>query len=162
MQTSDPERFEAITKELLELLDRMAATMFRFTAEQMDKADLSPNRFNALRALRRDEELTMSGLAERLGVSTAAVTSIVDKLEAEDLVHRSRSKTDRRQVFVQITTRGQEAVERVIDVRTDLIRYMLQNLPTQMQQSWLDLYRELDKVLDRKVGESKQDTEAAQ
>jgi DNA-binding MarR family transcriptional regulator len=162
VQTSDPERFEAITKELLELLDRMAATMFRFTAEQMDKADLSPNRFNALRALRRDEELTMSGLAERLGVSTAAVTSIVDKLEAEDLVHRSRSKTDRRQVFVQITTRGQEAVKRVIDVRTDLIRYMLQNLPTEMQQSWLDLYRELDKVLDRKVGESKQDTEAAQ
>ena len=162
MQTSDPERFEAITKELLELLDRMAATMFRFTAEQMDKADLSLNRFNALRALRRDEELTMSGLAERLGVSTAAVTSIVDKLEAEDLVHRSRSKTDRRQVFVQITPRGQEAVKRVIDVRTDLIRYMLQNLPTQMQQSWLDLYRELDKVLDRKVTESEQDTEAGQ
>ena len=162
MQTTDPERFEAITKELLELLDRMAATMFRFTAEQMDKADLSPNRFNALRALRRDEELTMSGLAERLGVSTAAVTSIVDKLEAEDLVHRSRSKTDRRQVFVDITPRGQEAVKRVIDVRTDLIRYMLQNLPTEMQQSWLELYRELDKVLDRKVGESEQNAESAQ
>lgn len=162
METSDPERFEAISKELLELSDRMSATMFRFTARQMNKDDLSPNRFNALRALRRDEELTMSGLAERLKVSTAAVTSIVDKLEAEGLVHRARSKEDRRQVFVQITPRGAEAVKRVIDVRGDLFRYMLKNVSPEMQHNWLELSREICRLLDKKVTESEQDTKAGQ
>ena len=143
------------------LLDRMAAAIFRFTSEQMDKDDLSPNRFNALRALGRDEQLTMSALAERLKVSTAAVTSIVDKLEAERLVHRSRSKEDRRQVYVQITPRGSEAVKRVIDVQADLIRYMLENLSGEMQQQWLDLYRELDMLLDQKVAPMRRDAEGA-
>jgi DNA-binding MarR family transcriptional regulator len=161
MQTSDPARFGPIIKELVELSDRITATMFRLTARQMDRADLSSNRFNALRALRRDEELTMSGLAERLRVSTAAVTSIVDKLEAEGLVRRSRSKTDRRQIFVQITARGSEAVQQLVDIRADLFRYMIENISPELQQGWLELSREMCRLLDKRVAESQPETEVA-
>jgi DNA-binding MarR family transcriptional regulator len=162
MQASDPARVEAIIKELVELSDRITGTMFRLTAKQMDRGDLSSNRFNALRALRGDEELTMSGLAERLRVSTAAVTSIVDKLEAEGLVRRSRSKTDRRQIFVHITQPGTEAVQQLIDIRADLFRYMIENVSPEMQHGWLELSREMCRLLDKRVAESQPETEVAQ
>jgi len=152
MQGTDPKGPEANLEELLALIDRMTATIFRLTANQMEKADLSPNRFNALRALGGDEQLTMSGLAERLKVSTAAVTSIVDKLENEKFVRRARSKEDRRQIFVEITPRGREAVHRILDVRTDFIRYMFNNLSAEMQQNWIELYREFNTLLNRKSG----------
>lgn len=147
---------EAALDELLELVDRMAGTFFRLTADQMEKDDFSPNRFNALRTLGSDKRLTMSALAERLKVSTAAVTSIVDKLEKENLVHRVRSKEDRRQIFVQITSRGLEAVQRILDVRADFIRYLFNNLPAVMQQNWIELYREFNRLLDQKSGGTKQ------
>jgi DNA-binding MarR family transcriptional regulator len=154
-------RSEATFKELLAIMDRMSGTMFRLTAEQMDRVDLSPNRFNALRALGNSEQLMMSALAERLKVSTAAVTSIVDKLEAEHLVHRTRSKEDRRQVLVQITPRGREAVQRVLDVRADFIRYMFDNVSPEMQQHWLELNREIDKLLERRLASLKRDAQSA-
>ena len=162
MESSDARRPEMIVQELMVLADRMAATMYRFTAKQMNRYDLSPNRYNALRSLGDDEQLPMSALAERLKVSTAAVTSIVDKLEAEKLVRRTRSKKDRRQVFVQITKNGREAMERVISCRADLIHYLLVNMPAHMQQHWLDLYREIDRLFDRRVAEAEQDTTEAQ
>jgi len=152
MHAADTKSPEAAFDELLELLDRMAGTFFRLTAEQMEKDDLSPNRFNALRTLGGDEQLTMSALAERLKVSTAAVTSIVDKLETERFVRRVRSKEDRRQIFVQITSRGREAVQRILDVRADFIRYMFSNLSPTMQQNWIELYREFNRLLDQKSG----------
>ena len=61
------------------------------------------------------------------------------------------STTHRRQVLVQITPRGREAVQRVLDVRSDFIRYMFDNVSPEMQQNWLELYREIDKLLERRV-----------
>ena len=161
MESKDPARSEATLKEMLAIMDRMSSTMFRLTAEQMDRIDLSPNRFNALRALGNNEQMMMSALAERLKVSTAAVTSIVDKLEAEDLVGRTRSTEDRRQVLVQITPRGRDAVQRVLDVRSDFIRYMFENVSPEMQQHWLELNREIEKLLERRVADLKRDAESA-
>jgi len=152
----DSARVDAIVTELLEIVDRMTATMFRLTSKEMDKADLSPNRFNALRALGRDEPLTMSGLAERLKVSTAAVTSIVDKLEAEELASRARSTEDRRQVLVEITPHGREAVNSVLKVRADLFRYMLENVSPEMQQNWIELYRQIEKALEKRIASAPQ------
>jgi DNA-binding MarR family transcriptional regulator len=162
VEPEDAPRNESAFREMLEILDRMSSTMFRLTADQMDKIDLSPNRFNALRALGSDEQMMMmSALAERLKVSTAAVTSIVDKLEDEHLVHRTRSKEDRRQVLVQITPRGREAVQRVLDARTDFIRYMFDNVSPEMQQHWLELNREIEKLLERRVAGLERGTESA-
>jgi len=151
MGDGDSAQVDEMVAELLGIMDRMTSTMFRLTSKQMDKADLSPNRFNALRALGGHETLTMSGLAERLGVSTAAVTSIVDKLEAEGLASRTRSTEDRRQVLVKATPHGCETVESVLKVRADLIRYMVENISPEMQQHWLELNRQIEKLLEKKA-----------
>jgi len=159
LDSADSSPIEAMVSELLVLTDRMSSTIFRLTSKQLAKADLSSNRFSALRALLDGELLTMSGLAARLQVSTAAVTSIVDKLEAEQFVKRSRSKEDRRQVFVQITPRGRDAVQGVLDVRANLIRYMFENVSPEMQRHWLELYREFGKLLEHRAAETAEQTE---
>ena len=151
MVEHDPAQKEALRKELLEIADRISATWMRATAEQMSRSDLSPNQGNALRVLQDGEVLTMSVLAERLGVSTAAVTSIVDKLEAEKLATRTRSKEDRRQVLVRATPRGIEAVQRLFGVRDELIQYAIDNISPEMRQHWLELYREMEKLFTHKL-----------
>lgn len=64
-------------------------------------------RFDVLAALyRRRDGVTMTELSRMLLVSNGNATAVVDRLEADGLVRRSQSETDRRTVFVALTTAG--------------------------------------------------------
>jgi DNA-binding MarR family transcriptional regulator len=51
-------------------------------------------------------ELTPGALAQRMSLSQATVTTIIDRLEARGLVRRQRSDSDRRKVFAALTAAG--------------------------------------------------------
>jgi len=64
-------------------------------------------RFDVMAALyRRREGVTMSELSRMLLVSNGNATTVVDRLEADGLVRRTPSETDRRTVFVALTPDG--------------------------------------------------------
>jgi DNA-binding MarR family transcriptional regulator len=54
------------------------------------------------------EVLTSGRLAEELGLSPAATTALVDRLEAAGFVERVRDLPDRRQVRIRLTGSAQE------------------------------------------------------
>lgn len=57
------------------------------------------------------EPLSHSAIGERLFVTGASVTSLVDTLERRGLVTRTRDQTDRRLVLVELTAQGRAAVD---------------------------------------------------
>jgi DNA-binding MarR family transcriptional regulator len=64
-------------------------------------------RFDVMAALyRRREGVTMSELSRMLLVSNGNATAVVDRLEADGLVLRTPSDSDRRTVFVALTPEG--------------------------------------------------------
>jgi len=64
-------------------------------------------RYDLLARLDRFEHgLTMTELSRRLSVSNGAVTGLVDKLVADNLVLREEHSTDKRTVIVRLTTEG--------------------------------------------------------
>ena len=64
-------------------------------------------RFDVMAALyRRRDGVTMSELSRMLLVSNGNATTVVDRLEADGLVRRTPSETDRRTVFVALTPEG--------------------------------------------------------
>lgn len=69
-------------------------------------------RFDVMAALyRRRDGVTMSELSRMLLVSNGNATTVVDRLEADGLVLRSPSDTDRRTVYVALTAEGLGAFE---------------------------------------------------
>jgi DNA-binding MarR family transcriptional regulator len=69
-------------------------------------------RFDVMAALwRRRDGVTMSELSRLLLVSNGNATTVVDRLEADGLVARRSSETDRRIVHVALTEAGVEAFE---------------------------------------------------
>jgi DNA-binding MarR family transcriptional regulator len=69
--------------------------------------DTTLPRFDVMAALqRRPEGVTMSELSRMLLVSNGNATAVVDRLEAEGLVRRTPSESDRRTVFVALTPEG--------------------------------------------------------
>jgi DNA-binding MarR family transcriptional regulator len=66
---------------------------------------------------------TMSELGHRLGLSSAAVTALVDRLEDAGLARRVRDATDRRRVHVELTESAHRfAVEQLAPVGTAIQR----------------------------------------
>lgn len=51
--------------------------------------------------LRRDGPLTAGEIAQKTGLTTASVTTLIDRLEHKGIVKRMRDKSDRRKVIVQ-------------------------------------------------------------
>ena len=69
-------------------------------------------RFDVMAALfRRRDGVTMSELSRMLLVSNGNATAVVDRLEAEGLVRRTPSETDRRTVYVALTKTGLASFE---------------------------------------------------
>ncbi len=74
-------------------------------------------------------ELTVSTIAERVSLSVATVTAILDRLERQVLISRRRSDKDRRRVYAFLTEIGKDR---------------LKNAPTALQHEFIDAFSALD------------------
>lgn len=81
--------------------------------------------------LAEESGLTQGNLASRLSLSSATVTGIVDRLERQGLVERSRNGSDRRQVSISISESG---------------RKVLETAPPLLQESFLSKFGRLPEV----------------
>ena len=70
----------------------------------------------ALEHLFHAGQLTPTAIAERLGVTTASVTGLLDRLAASGYLIRSPNPRDRRSVLVSLTDAGQRAIQASFDL----------------------------------------------
>ena len=80
------------------------------------KAGLTPQRYQlllAIRGLATGEEATVQTLADRLLLRHHSVVELIDRLEKNGYVRRSRSLEDRRRAIVSLLPRGERALGRV-------------------------------------------------
>ena len=79
-------------------------------AEESAADDLGMHGTDArcLRVLARDRSATAGQLGRALGLTTGAVTPLLDRLETSGLVTRRRDVKDRRRIYVELTDEGQD------------------------------------------------------
>jgi DNA-binding MarR family transcriptional regulator len=100
-------------------------------AQVLGEHNLTVPQFFVLVNLAHGEQgCTIGDLAGKLSQSNATMTGIVDRLEGERLVLRTRGgETDRRKVMVQVTHRGRSILERAKTTRRESIRRALIGFP---------------------------------
>jgi DNA-binding MarR family transcriptional regulator len=94
--------------------------------EAARNAGLEPQQYMlmlALRGLPAGREPSIREIAERLQLRHHSVVELVDRLEKRQFLRRERSRTDRRQVILHLTPRGERiltrlAQQRISDLRT--------------------------------------------
>jgi DNA-binding MarR family transcriptional regulator len=90
------------------LRDTSAQTVL-FSHAVADQVGISPTDLESLDILARNGPMTAGRLAELTGLTTGAITGLVDRLERRGYARREPHPTDRRSVIVQPLT---EAAER--------------------------------------------------
>ena len=79
---------------------------------------LGVNRTDArcLDILERDGPMPAGELARAVGLTTGAVTAVLDRLERAGYARRTRDSEDRRRVLVEVTPKVRRAAEEIFDV----------------------------------------------
>ena len=100
--------FPTPSEEAAVSLIRTADMVRRAVAGVVEPHGITLQQYNVLRILRGAGErgLPTLDIAERMVEQTPGITRLIDRLETKKLVARERCKTDRRQVFCQITAAG--------------------------------------------------------
>ncbi|AQM67033.1 MarR family transcriptional regulator [Vibrio campbellii] len=99
-------------------LMRVAKHMENHVAELHKRYDLKMGEFDVLATLRRSGKpyrLTPSELISSMMLTSGAMTNRLDKLEKKGLIAREHSKEDRRSVTVELTAKGFELIDSLIE-----------------------------------------------
>jgi DNA-binding MarR family transcriptional regulator len=122
-----------------ELIDQLAFEVraAQTAVDEMDDAAtraLGINRTDGrcLDIIDREGPLTAGQLAERAGLTTAAVTTVLDRLEQAGYARRTRDEGDRRRVLVEVTPLMRERAAAIwgpfTNFRTELSKYTAKEL----------------------------------
>ena len=118
-----------------ELTDRIVAdlrltirTMKCAMSERLVRLGISMAQLNIMYTLQRNDVMTMSHLADMLGVSLSNATGLVDRMEERGFIERSRVPADRRVVLVRVTEAGTRMIQESDAVTDELMRTVLARL----------------------------------
>ena len=95
------------------------------------KHELKHWEYDVLSVLRRQGEpfeMAATDIARAALLTTGAMTTRIDGLEARDLVSRRRSKTDGRSVQVRLTAKGKRVIDAAIDTRLEDANAVLEQI----------------------------------
>lgn len=97
-------RIITVLKQLMDTVNQNVQVHFK-------KMKVTAPQGMLLCTLARYGEMKISDLSERLGLSNSTVSGIIDRLEKQGLVERTRSKEDRRVVYVSVTSEFKKSSE---------------------------------------------------
>ena len=121
---------QALIKEILAELRVAFGELRCVGSERLVKQGVSMTHLHVLSMLEHHGDLTMSHLADLLGVSYSNATGVVDRIEERGLVERVRDNVDRRVVIVRLTDQGRDRLNDVQLLKEDLLQKVLQHLDT--------------------------------
>lgn len=134
-------------------LARSYLTVSRVVSARVLEYGLTVPQFGILEALHHLGPLSLGELAEKLLVTGGNVTYVMDRLEAQGLVERRRSKTDRRVVEAYLTPEGRALISAVFPRHAAFIRDVMKHMSREEQQDLRHLLRRLGKGIAERAAE---------
>ncbi|MFE5323347.1 MarR family winged helix-turn-helix transcriptional regulator [Paenibacillus sp. NPDC056579] len=83
------------------------------------------------------QSMKMNDIADYLTITLGAATSLVDKLERQNIVERIRSVEDRRIIYVQLTDTGKEKLNSLREHIWAEANTIFANLPEEQMQEYI-------------------------
>jgi DNA-binding MarR family transcriptional regulator len=135
------EKRRALADELIHLARAHEAANDAFDEVAREKLGINRTDLRCLNIVDNQGPITAGRLAELSGLTTAAVTSVLDRLERAGYARRVRDQEDRRQVMVEVTPLLAERATPIWGPLGEEARSALARMPAEELQSLIDFYR---------------------
>ena len=110
--------------------------------------ELSPSQVNILMHLYYKDAYSVSDIAEQLGISNAAASQLIKRLERNNIVQRHEGTPDRRIRRIELTEGERRIAEDLIETRFGWLKYLAVSFSPEQKDRILRTFEELtDAVL---------------
>ncbi len=94
-----------------------------------------------------DKPVTITEISEKINISKPAVSQAINALEDKLFVNRVYTKSDRRVVYVEITEKGNEAIENAFKKRNESFNKLLELLGEEDSETFLRLLEKISRLI---------------
>jgi len=137
--------------ELADVMNSTYRTILRKSEELLSEEGLTRPQFQALRCVAEKGATPMKGISDKLSVTPANITGIIDRLESKGLLRRSAQAGDRRATIVELTTKGTAVQERVSTKYKEFMKGSLKALSRDEQKSLRDILVKLQEGMSQSI-----------
>lgn len=147
-----PRDVEVAVVQIADQLERVTQQQQQFERQLARRLAVDATGLAAMEHLMRAGESTPSELSRKLGVSTAAMTLVVDRLAGAGHVSRRPHPTDRRKVVITATPATATTAQALVEPLTRGVETLISSLDTHERQTvstfLAGMLRVYDDVLD--------------
>jgi len=101
-----------LSEEILITLRQINRAMSIYSKSLDKHYGLTSPQLLILHELFQSDQIAIGEIARKISLSQATVTDIIDRLEIKDLITRTKSSLDRRQVLIKITSNGKDIINK--------------------------------------------------
>lgn len=121
---------------LFDEANRLSRTEFRLIREVLMERE-------------KGNEIISSELARRLGITRSAVSQIVTKLEARNIVLREDSPTDRKIAYIRLSDHALAVFERQCEFANGVIESVVEKIGVEKMNGLIEGYDEFANILSK-------------
>ncbi len=117
-----------VIKDIVDNLRRVFQILNEQSQKVKKETGLTGPQLWTIKVIYENAPINLSDLAARLYLHVTTVGGIIDRLEAQNFVKRTRSKDDRRVVWLELTPKGKALVSSAPEVAQGLLVAGLESL----------------------------------
>ncbi len=126
-------------------------TLERHARCSIEPLGLGSSDFAILELLLHRGKQPVNSIGHRVGLTSGAITSAVDRLEAQGLVVRTADAEDRRTRFVSMTPKGTTLIRKVFRVHKRAMEGATSSLTAAERQTLIDLVKKLGRAAEEQL-----------
>jgi MarR family transcriptional regulator, 2-MHQ and catechol-resistance regulon repressor len=123
-------------------------TLARHARSSIEPLGLGPSDFAILELLLHKGPQPVNAIGRRVDLTSGAITSAVDRLEAQGLVVRTADAEDRRTRFVSLTPKGTARIRDVFGVHKRTMEGVTSSLTTAERVTLINLIKKLGRAAE--------------
>ncbi|MDD4237863.1 MAG: MarR family transcriptional regulator [Desulfotomaculaceae bacterium] len=136
-------------QELLEQFNHTLKKMKKVWSKQFK--EVNPSQFHILKSLVDAGPQKATGLAVLLQMTPGAITGASDKLISKGYAERKGAAQDRRVVYLEITDKGKQFVESMMEKQISVTAKFFEGLSEEDVNHLIRIYRQISNNLDRQT-----------
>jgi MarR family 2-MHQ and catechol resistance regulon transcriptional repressor len=134
---------QQLALKLYIVLSRAHLAVERHAQLDIARHELSQGEFAIMEALYHKGPLLLGEVQRKILVSSGGVTYLVDRLEANGLVERRESETDRRARYAALTRKGEQFMRKIFPAHAKALERAVSGLTQAEKKQAIELLRKL-------------------
>lgn len=133
--------------QLSSIMQVITKEFVRRQANELYMGKITLPQFFVLDHLHFNGATKMKDLAVSMGVTTAAITGIVERLVRQRLVERIPQPLDRRIIKVRLTVAGERVVKKIHEHKREMLINIFGKIPRRDREEYLRILTQIKEVL---------------